>query len=35
MAKSLSDVLLELAREDSRICGVSCDCWGFLSALAK
>ncbi len=35
MAKSFPDVLLELARADERICGVSCDCWGFLAALAK
>ena len=35
MARSFPDVLLELAREDSRICGVSCDCWGFLSPLAE
>jgi len=34
MAKSFSDVLLELARADSRICGVSCDCWGFIAPLA-
>jgi transketolase len=27
-------VLLELAREDDRICAVSCDCWGFLAPLA-
>lgn len=35
MAKSFSQVLLELARQDPRICGVSCDCWGFLAPLAK
>ena len=35
MAKSLGQVLLELARADERICGVSCDCWGFLAPLAK
>lgn len=35
MAKSFSQVLLELAIDDSRICGVSCDCWGFLGPLAK
>jgi transketolase len=35
MAKSFSQVLLELACQDSRICGVSCDCWGFLGPLAK
>jgi len=33
MAKSFPEVLLELAREDPRICGVSCDCWGFLVPL--
>lgn len=35
MAKSFSEVLLELAIDDSRICGVSCDCWGFLAPLAQ
>jgi transketolase len=35
MAKSFAEVLLELAREDPRICGVSCDCWGFLGPLAE
>ncbi len=35
MAKSFSEVILELAREDPRICGVSCDCWGFLAPLAQ
>ena len=35
MAKSFSEVLLELAIKDPRICGVSCDCWGFLSPLAQ
>jgi len=35
MAKSFAEVLLELAREDPRICGVSCDCWGFLAPLAR
>jgi len=34
MAKCLPEVLLELARADERICGVSCDCWGFLAPLA-
>ena len=34
MAKWFGDVLVELARRDPRICGVSCDCWGFLGALA-
>jgi transketolase len=33
MAKPFGDILLELAREDPRICGVSCDCWGFLGPL--
>jgi len=35
MAKSFSEVLLELAIKDPRICGVSCDCWGFLGPLAQ
>jgi transketolase len=35
MAKSFAEVLLELARADERIFGVSCDCWGFLSPLAR
>lgn len=35
MTKSFSEVLLELAREDPRICGVSCDCSGFLAPLAQ
>ncbi len=35
MAKPFAEVLLELAREDPRICGVSCDCWGFLAPLAR
>ena len=35
MAKSFAETLLELARKDSRICGVSCDCWGFIAPLAK
>ena len=35
MAKSFAEVLLELAQEDPRICGVSCDCWGFLGPLAQ
>lgn len=34
MAKWFGDVLLELARTDERVCGVSCDCWGFIAALA-
>lgn len=33
MAQSFAQVLLELARDDPRICGVSCDCWGFLQPL--
>ena len=35
MSKSFPQVLLELAQKDPRICGVSCDCWGFLAPLAK
>ena len=35
MAKAASQVLLELARADERVCGVSCDCWGFVAPLAK
>lgn len=35
MAKSFSEVILELAISDPRICGVSCDCWGFLGPLAQ
>lgn len=35
MAKGFPEVLLELAREDSCICGVSCDCWGCLAPLAR
>jgi len=34
MAKSFSQVLLELARENPKIVGVSCDCWGFIAPLA-
>jgi transketolase len=34
MAKWFGDVLAELAKDDPRICGVSCDCFGFLGALA-
>jgi transketolase len=34
MAKPFSELLLELAEQDPRICGVSCDCWGFLEPLA-
>ena len=33
MAQSFAEVLLELARDDPRICGVSCDCWSFLQPL--
>ena len=35
MAKSFGKVLLELAVKDPRICGVSCDCWGFIAPLAE
>jgi len=35
MSKSFSEVLLELAIENPDICGVSCDCWGFLGQLAQ
>lgn len=35
MAQSFGDTILELAENDERICGVSCDCWGFLSKLAE
>ena len=35
MAETFADLLLQLAREDPRICGVSCDCWGFLAPLAE
>jgi transketolase len=35
MAKWFGDVILELAERDERICGVSCDCWGFLGKLAE
>ena len=33
MAKGFADLILELAERDPRICGVSCDCWGFLAPL--
>ena len=33
MAKGFPELLLELAENDPRICGVSCDCWGFLAPL--
>lgn len=35
MAKSFPDILLELAIDDARICGVSCDCRGALGPLAQ
>jgi transketolase len=35
MAKPFGELLAELAAENPRICGVSCDCWGFLAPLAK
>ena len=35
MAKPFAQVLVELAREDERICAVSCDCWGFIEPLAR
>jgi transketolase len=35
MAEPFAQVLLELARRDPRICGVSCDCWGFIASLAQ
>lgn len=35
MAKWFGDLLLELAEADRRVCGVSCDCWGFLGPLAE
>ncbi len=35
MAKPFAEVLLELARVDPRICGVSCDCWGLIAPLAQ
>jgi transketolase len=34
MAKGFGQVIAELAEQDPRICGVSCDCWGFLAPLA-
>lgn len=33
MARSFPEVLVELGRTDDRICGVSCDCWGFIAPL--
>jgi transketolase-like protein len=35
MSKSFPEVLLELAIDNPDICGVSCDCWGFLGPLAR
>lgn len=35
MARPFAEVLAELADRDPRICGVSCDCWGFLAPLAR
>ena len=35
MAEPFAQVLLELARQDERICGVSCDCWGFVEPLGR
>jgi len=35
MAKSFGEVILELAEQDARICGVSCDCWGFIAPLSE
>ncbi|MFC1712062.1 transketolase family protein [Candidatus Poribacteria bacterium] len=35
MSRSFPEVLLELAIENPNICGVSCDCWGFLGPLAQ
>ncbi|MBI2301139.1 MAG: transketolase family protein [Armatimonadetes bacterium] len=35
MAKGFGDVILELSEQDPRVCGVSCDCWGFLQPLAQ
>ena len=35
MAEAFAQVLLELARDDGRICGVSCDCRGFVEPLAR
>jgi len=35
MAKSFPEVLLELAEKDPRICGVSCDCYGFVAQLGQ
>ena len=34
MSKSFPEVLLELAIDNPDICGVSCNCWGFLGPLA-
>ena len=35
MARDFPEVLIELAERDPRICGVSCDCWGFLAAFSE
>ncbi|MFH1566376.1 MAG: transketolase C-terminal domain-containing protein [Gemmatimonadota bacterium] len=35
MAEPFGRVLLDLARRDERVCGVSCDCWSFLEPLAR
>jgi transketolase len=35
MAKSFAEVLIELARRNELICGVSCDCWGFIEPLSR
>ena len=35
MAEPFAQVLLELARRDPRLCGVSCDCWSFVAPLAR
>jgi len=35
MAKAYPEVLLELARADERVFGVSCECWGCVAALAR
>jgi len=35
MAVWFGDIIAELAERDERICGVSCDCWGFISKLAE
>jgi len=35
MAKPFGEVMVELAEQDPRICGVSCDCWGFIAPLSE